>query len=249
MKPGLIMAGMDGVGDAALHLHAENVGQKHFPPAALASFTNSQDGGQDRNRGMGQQPVNRLFGGRKLCVVVVHGMAGDPVGERGFSRRRFETDSEDRRFLLASEPTQMALDDARAGLGRAGQHYAQSVQHEAPREPKNLRRNVFELRPVDEVDNVSRQTHCALLGLQRMSDNTIERNFPTPEVDEKPPAAAFSTHCCKRVSGGPARPAFAPSRSPVHSRAGRLLTRFSHYVKFLRIYLDTLSRVVEGQAR
>ena len=79
---------MDGLGDLALHLEADQERLEEFGPGGALPLGDREARGQRRHRGMGEQPEDPVGRVRELRVVEVGRMTRRSVGARRQRSRR-----------------------------------------------------------------------------------------------------------------------------------------------------------------
>jgi hypothetical protein len=157
----LVVARHDRLGDLALDLHADLVGEQQVRAAAPVALGERQRRRQGGSGGMGEQAVDAVLRDRELRVVVVVGMHGEAVGEGGEARGQPHVAADHRASLVAGDPEslEVAPRDMAALRGGAGERETDAVEHRALAEVGHVLRDVGVLRVDDEGGGVVSERH------------------------------------------------------------------------------------------
>ncbi len=152
----LVVPRQDRFGDLAFDFDADLVGGHHVPAAATIALRQRQHGRQRRRGRMREQSVDTVLRDRELRVVVVVGVYRETVRERGEARGQAHAGADHDAAVLArdAERREVALRDAPGLRHGAGERQPQAVEHGAPSEMRDVRRNILRPRRDDEVGDV-----------------------------------------------------------------------------------------------
>ena len=129
VEAGLVVARGDRLGDLALDLDAEVIGEHEVPPGGFTQLGDGEGRRQRRRGRMGEQAIDAVLGHRELGVVIVVGVDADAVGEGGEARRHLAAAADDRGGALGQAEIVEVLAHQLAALGdRARQRQAEAVE-------------------------------------------------------------------------------------------------------------------------
>ncbi len=140
MEAVVVVPGVDGLRQLGFRLDGKLVGGEHVQARAIVALAQRQHRRQRRGGGVREQAVDPVFGNGELRVVVIIGVDGDAVRERGEARRHFHGGTDDGRALVGrnAERLEIGAHDAAGFRGIAGKREPQGIEYRALAESHDI---------------------------------------------------------------------------------------------------------------
>jgi len=148
--PGVVL-GVERAAERGGDLEADDVGQDDQPAVGRLGLAGGQRGREQRHA--------RVAHEREVRVVEVVSVTGRAVGERRPAGRGREPCTDDRRERHPALGARHLPHGTRRGLGGAGQHHAERVEHGQPRPRDGLGRAILERHLEGELRQPGRGAH------------------------------------------------------------------------------------------
>jgi hypothetical protein len=176
VKARLVVPRIDGLGDLALHLDAQMVGEHDVGAARFRHLAHGERGGERRRGRVREQAVDAVRRHRELGVVVVVRVDADAVGEGREAGRDPQAAADDGGGTGAErEVGEMAPDELAALRDRPREGEAKAVQDRLPAEVGDIRREIGSRRAADELGHLPRE--AALRANRRFHGPPLLRPF------------------------------------------------------------------------